>query len=73
MLVREEPFLFKPGDFYALVAAAGAGLFCLLTMVAGWSSTRATVVAIPVTFLLRLLSHRMGWATRPGRIDPPAR
>lgn len=26
MLVREEPFLFKPGDFYALVAALGAGV-----------------------------------------------
>ncbi|HEY0134100.1 MAG TPA: TRIC cation channel family protein [Nannocystis sp.] len=72
VLVREEPFLFKPGDFYALVAAAGAGLFCLLTMVAGWSSTQAAAAAIPVTFALRLLSHRMGWTTRPARIDPPS-
>ena len=30
ILVREEPFLFKPGEYYALVAAAGASLFCLL-------------------------------------------
>jgi len=69
VLVREEPFLFKPGDFYALVAAAGAGLFCLLTTASGWRSAQAAAVVIPVTFALRLLSHRMGWTTRPARID----
>lgn len=67
VLVREEPFLFKPGDFYALVAAVGAGLFCLLTMQQGWPPGQAAAVAIPVTFALRLLSHRMGWTTRPAR------
>lgn len=63
-LVREEPFLFRPGDFYALVAGAGAGLFCLLA-VQGWSSGQAAAVVIPVTFALRVLSHRLGWTTRP--------
>ena len=67
VLVREEPFLFKPGDFYALVAAVGAGLFCLLTVQYGWSSGPAAAVAIPVTFALRLISHRLGWTTRPAR------
>lgn len=71
VLVREEPFLFKPGDFYALVAAAGAGLFCLLAVHLGWGSAPAAAVTIPATFALRLLSHRLGWTTRPARIDPP--
>lgn len=70
VLVREEPFLFKPGDFYALVAASGAGLFCLLAVQQGWPSGQAAAVAIPVTFALRLLSHRLGWTTRPARPGP---
>lgn len=73
VLVREEPFLFKPGDFYALVAALGAGLYCLLAVLQAWPSAQAAAVAIPVTFGLRLLSHRLGWTTRPARTDrqPP--
>ncbi len=67
VLVREEPFLFKPGDFYALVAAAGAGLFCLLVVQQGWPSGPAAALVIPLTFALRVLSHRMGWTTRPAR------
>lgn len=71
VLVREEPFLFKPGDFYALVAAAGAGLFCLLTVQQTWPSGQAAAAVIPVTFVLRVLSHRMGWTTRPARPERP--
>lgn len=67
VLVREEPFLFKPGDFYALVAAAGAGLFCLLVVHQQWSSMHAALLTIPVTFGLRLVSHRLRWTTRPAR------
>ena len=73
VLVREEPFLFKPGDFYALVAALGAGLFCLLVLSQGWPSGPAAALVIPVTFVLRLLSHRLRWTTRPARPErPPA-
>ena len=67
VLVREEPFLFKPGDFYALVAAAGAGLFCLLVVHQQWSSMPAALLTIPVTFGLRLVSHRLRWTTHPAR------
>lgn len=69
VLVREEPFLFKPGDFYALVAALGAGLFCLFVVSQGWPSGRAAAVVIPVTFGLRVLSHRMGWTTRAAHTE----
>jgi uncharacterized membrane protein YeiH len=71
VLVREEPFLFKPGDFYALVAAVGAGLFCLLTVTQTWPSGQAALLVIPVTFALRVLSHRMRWTTRAAE-RPPA-
>lgn len=73
VLVREEPFLFKPGEYYALVAAAGAGLFCLLAAELAWHPPRAAAVAIAVTFALRLVSHRLGWMTRPARTGPHPR
>lgn len=73
VLVREEPFLFKPGEYYALIAAAGAGLFCALMMEAGWPATRAAALAIAMTFVLRVVSYRLGWRTPPARTGPHPR
>ncbi|MDC0669211.1 trimeric intracellular cation channel family protein [Nannocystis radixulma] len=73
VLVREEPFLFKPGEYYALVAGAGATLFCLLTVPLAWPPSRAAAVAIAVTFALRVVSHRLGWTTPPARTGPHPR
>ena len=73
VLVREEPFLFKPGEYYALVAAAGAALFCLLTVHLQWPASRAAVLTIAATFVLRLVSHRLGWKTPPARTGPHRR
>lgn len=70
VLVREEPFLFKPGQYYALVAAAGAALFCLFVAQLQWHPPRAALAAIAATFLLRVVSHRLGWVTRPARTGP---
>lgn len=73
VLVREEPVLFKPGEYYALVAMAGAGLFCLLTVRLQWPAGRAAALAIAATFLLRMVSLRLGWTTPPARTGPHAR
>jgi uncharacterized membrane protein YeiH len=73
VLVREEPVLFKPGEYYALVAMAGAGLFCLLTVQLQWPAGRAAALAIAATFLLRMVSLRLGWTTPPARTGPHAR
>ncbi|MBL9106312.1 MAG: TRIC cation channel family protein [Myxococcales bacterium] len=73
VLVREEPVLFKPGEYYALVAMAGAGLFCLLTVQLQWPAGRAAALAIAATFLLRVVSLRLGWTTPPARTGPHAR
>lgn len=70
VMVREEPVLFKPGDFYALVAAAGAALFCLFVAQLQWDPTLAALLAIAATFALRFVSHRLGWTTRPARTGP---
>ncbi len=63
ILVREEPLIFKPGQFYALAAMAGVALFLLLTGRLGLPGELAAFPAIAVSFVVRLLSIRLGWRT----------
>ncbi len=63
VLVREEPLVFKPGEFYALAALAGVVLFSVLTRLLHWPDTLSALVAIALSFSLRLLSIRLGWRT----------
>ncbi len=67
VLVREEPILFKPGQFYALAAIAGSAAFALLDVVAGLPTPLAAGAGVAVTLVLRLGSIRLGWRT--GAID----
>jgi uncharacterized membrane protein YeiH len=63
VLVREEPLMFKPGEFYALAALAGVVLFALLTRALHWPDTLSALLAIALSFLVRVLSIRLGWRT----------
>jgi uncharacterized membrane protein YeiH len=65
VLAREEPLIFKPGQFYALAALAGAACFVCLAVYAGVSVTVSAGAAIGFTFLLRMLTIRFKWRTRP--------
>jgi uncharacterized membrane protein YeiH len=76
VLVREEPFLFKPGGFYALAAVAGATTFVLLDGLAGPVTNLAAAAGVAVTLGLRFGSIRLGWKTgalsdEPGSQGPP--
>jgi uncharacterized membrane protein YeiH len=78
IITREEPLVFKPGQFYALAALVGAVTFVCLTVLTRLDATPAALVAIVVTFLLRALSIAFNWRTFPlGRVaensrgDPP--
>lgn len=62
VLVREEPLIFKPGEFYALSALAGCVLFLALGLL-GLAASDAALAAIALTFAVRLLSVRLGWRT----------
>lgn len=64
LLVREEPLVFKPGQFYVVAAVLGASLFTLLTICAGWPATPAAFVAITAAFLCRIFSIVFKWETR---------
>jgi uncharacterized membrane protein YeiH len=65
VLTREEPVLFKPGQFYATAAALSAGLF--VTLVAGFdlSPVLSGVLASSTGIAVRLLAVRYNWRTRP--------
>jgi uncharacterized membrane protein YeiH len=63
VVVREEPLVFKPGEFYALAALAGVVLFLLVAVQFQISAPRAAAAGIAVAFAVRLLSIRLGWRT----------
>jgi uncharacterized membrane protein YeiH len=65
VLVREEPLLFKPGEWYALAAFAGCAAFAALVVNFRLDASHAAVAAIGVAFAARLLSIRLGWRTGP--------
>jgi uncharacterized membrane protein YeiH len=64
VLIREEPALFKPGHYYAGAAILGCGIFVALRVLLNTDETLAALIAIGITFLLRILSVRFNWQTR---------
>jgi len=62
ILVREEPLLFKPGQFYVLAALGGCSLFVGLGYY-GLPVEQAATSGICTTLLLRLLAIRFNWKT----------
>ncbi len=65
ILVREEPLLFKPGQFYALVAIGGCCLFLALLRFSRLSPDHAAYVTIAAVFAVRMLAIRFNWRTTP--------
>ncbi|HYG69393.1 MAG TPA: TRIC cation channel family protein [Anaeromyxobacteraceae bacterium] len=63
VLSREEPLLFKPGEFYALAALVGCVCFVLLRGPAGVDPRTAAFIAIAATWTTRFLSIGLGWRT----------
>src|SRR5690606_17430048 len=76
VITNEEPLVFRPGQFYALVALAAAVLFVTFTVQLRWSATTSGSVVIGLTFLFRVLSIAFHWKTAalaPASTAPPAR
>jgi uncharacterized membrane protein YeiH len=63
VLVRDEPLLFKPGQFYVLAAFAGCLVFPLLALYFKMEATTAALIAILTTFVFRLLAIQFNWVT----------
>jgi uncharacterized membrane protein YeiH len=65
LLVRDEPLLLKPGQFYTLAALGGCLLFVLLTVNFGMLAPRAALITIASTFVVRVLAITFNWRTKP--------
>lgn len=65
LLCREEPLVFKPGQFYLLVALAGAVTFVFCAATLELSAHVSAVVTIVLTFIFRALAILLNWRTAP--------
>jgi uncharacterized membrane protein YeiH len=65
VLIREEPLLFRPGQFYAVAAAAGVSLFIFLDRVLSVPAGIAAGSGMLAALTIRLLSIYLNWTTRP--------
>lgn len=74
LLVRDEPLLLKPGQFYVLAAFGGCLLFVVLTAYLGMAASHAGLITVVATFVLRVLAIRFNWRTvslSPHPSEPP--
>ena len=63
ILTREEPLVFKPGQFYVLTAFGGSVAFVFLSVYLEIPATKAALAAIALTFVLRVLTIAFNWRT----------
>ncbi len=63
VLVREEPLIFRSGQFYALAAMAGCAAFVLVDVTLAQPTPLAAGLGVAVTLALRFGSIRLGWRT----------
>src|SRR6266513_1687119 len=64
VLVREEPLLFKPGQFYVIASLLGVAGFTLLDFVFHAPLVPSAILAIATTFVFRLLAILFDWKAR---------
>jgi uncharacterized membrane protein YeiH len=64
VLVREEPLMFKPGQFYFIASLLGVAGFTLLATYFRFSHVPSAISAIAITFVFRLLAIFFDWKTR---------
>jgi uncharacterized membrane protein YeiH len=63
IITREEPLVFRPGQFYVLTAVAGAVVFVFCSVHLDLGATPAAFIAIAVTFIFRVLTIAFNWRT----------
>jgi uncharacterized membrane protein YeiH len=71
VLVREEPLMLKPGQFYVIASLLGVSGFGLLTRFFHVPLVVSAISAIAITFVFRLLAIFFDWKTR-SVMPPPA-
>ena len=70
VLVREEPLMFKPGQFYIVASLLGVSGFMLFAVFFQFPVVPSAISAIAITFVFRLLAIFFDWKTR-SVLPPP--
>jgi uncharacterized membrane protein YeiH len=65
VLMRQEPDIFKPGRLSATAALVGCIVFLFISRAPGLGADQAAWITIGLVFVIRLMSVRFGWYTRP--------
>lgn len=72
VVVREVPVILQPGQFFALVVVLASLAFLALTLALRVDTVVAAWATIGLFFVVRMLTLRFNWQTRPLlRNDPP--
>ena len=72
VIMREEPLVFKPGQFYVVAALIGAAAFVTLVVVFSLPPLPCGLGCMVLTFLVRYLAIRFNWITRSFYAPRPA-
>jgi uncharacterized membrane protein YeiH len=71
VLVRSEPLVFKPGQFYVVASLIGVCTYTALAVGLKVPGSVADSAAIGITFIVRMLSITFNWKTGPILPEPP--
>jgi uncharacterized membrane protein YeiH len=74
VIVREEPLMLKPGQFYVMASLLGCGVFAALAKHTTLTAPVAALIAIAATFVFRMLAIVFNWRTsaiQPWLFEPP--
>jgi uncharacterized membrane protein YeiH len=65
VLVREEPLMLKPGQYYIIASLLGVLAFAALRMQFAVPMAWSASAGIAVTFVVRMLAITFNWSTKP--------
>jgi uncharacterized membrane protein YeiH len=65
VLVREEPLMLRPGQFYVVASVLGVAGFAVFVSFFEIPLVASAIAAIGITFVVRLLAIFFDWKTRP--------
>ena len=71
LLVGDTPIILKPGQYLMSTLIFACILFLVLDQVLGVPSSVAAWIIVFLYFVVRMLSIRYNWQTRPVLRDPP--
>jgi uncharacterized membrane protein YeiH len=72
VLVREEPLMLKPGQFYIIASVLGVAGFAVLVSFFRAPLVPSALTAIAITFVFRLLAIFFDWRTTSVMRPPPS-